>query len=209
MTPSGACTGILRRQKIVETAAFAIFPAEIECRQESDGRRRIAGRFPYSGVATIADRGSTRKERFHPRAFQFTIDDPAAEVSLLRGHEFDKPLASRNAGSLELRNTQAALEFIATLPPDDAMPSWVTDTVRAINAGLMPGLSPGFRIPPSTAVSNAVELVPEPGNPGVFIRQINAAVLYELSVVTRAAYRTAAVEMRSDNRGRRRCLLTL
>ena len=60
--------------------------------------------------------------------------------------------------------------------------------MRAVDAGLIRGVSPGFRVPPASAVANAEELVDEPGNPDVQIRQINQAVLYELSLVTRPAY---------------------
>lgn len=192
----------------IPPGAFPIYAGELETRQEPDGRRRIRGAFPYAGMATIADRGRTRKERIRPGAFRYALDDPESEISLLRGHAFDQPLASKLARSLQLTDTPDALHFVATLPADDAMPSWVTDTVRAIDAGLMLGLSPGFRVPPATAVANAEELVPEPGNPGVMIRQINAAVLFELSVVTRAAYRAARVEMRQARRDTR-WLLTL
>ena len=187
---------------------FAVYAVELETRQEGDGRRRIRGSFPYAGMATIADRGRTRKERIKPGAFRYAIDDPESEISLLRGHAFDRPLASKHGKTLELVDSAYELHFEAVLPPDDAMPSWVTDTVRAIDAGLMLGLSPGFRVPPASAVPNAEELVPEPDNPGVMIRQINAAVLYELSVVTRAAYRAARVELRHGGADRR-WLLTL
>ena len=42
-------------------------------------------------------------------------------------------------------------------------------------------------------------LIPEAGNPGVAIRQINHAVLREFSVVTSAAYLEAAVELRAED----------
>ena len=63
----------------------------------------------------------------------------------------------------------------------------------------MVGLSPGFRVPPKGVVPNAESLRPEPGNPSVMIRQINDAVLREMSVVTSGAYLDALVEIRSAN----------
>ena len=63
----------------------------------------------------------------------------------------------------------------------------------------MTGLSPDFRVPPRTAVMNAEELLPEPGNPSVQIRQVNAAVLREFSLVTAPTYDDAFIEMRSED----------
>ena len=71
------------------------------------------------------------------------------------------------------------------------------DTVLAVRSGLIRGISPGFRVPPTSAVANAETLIPEAGNPGVFIRQINEAVLFELSLVTRPSYVESSVDVRS------------
>ena len=76
------------------------------------------------------------------------------------------------------------------------------DAERAVAAGLMVGLSPGFTVPPASAVPDAERLEPEPGNPGVQIRVIRAAVLREFSVVTAPAYADAAVDLRADDFGR-------
>jgi len=177
-------------------AGFAIFPGELEIRAR-DGRRTLSGRFPYRSTATISDRGRIRKERFEPRAFRFAVDDPEREINLLRGHSFDQPLASKRAGTLVLDDTDDALAFEATLPEAADMPTYMSDTVRMIGAGLMAGLSPGFRVPPATAVPDAETLEPEPGNPGVQVRVIREAVLTELSIVTRPAYPDAGVDLRA------------
>ena len=100
------------------------------------------------------------------------------------------------AGSLKLSDSRDELRFEAGLPEDP--PSWVTDTMKAVEAGLIRGVLPGFCVPPASAVANAEELIDEPGNPGVEIRQINQAVLYELSLVTRPAYSASEVDLRSD-----------
>ena len=193
--------------------AQGIYEASWEIRRE--GRRtHIGGSFPYAGLATIADRGRVRKERIRPGAFKFAIEDPDREIQLLRGHSFDHPLASKRAGTLDFADTAAALTFDAAMPPDDDQPSWVADTLKAIRAGLMLGLSPGFSVPPRTAVPDAEEEEEEDGNPGVFIRVLNAVVLHELSAVTRPAYPEAGVDLRAEtllklNRGKRQWLLTL
>ena len=165
--------------------------------------RHLRGEFPYGRTATISDRGRLRKERIGPRAFRYAVDDDAHEIDLLRGHDFDAPLASKSEGSLQLTDTPHVLAFDAELPPERSWPTWMQDTVLAVRSGLIRGVSPGFRVPPASAVRNAVEEIPEPGNPAVFIRQINEAVLYELSLVTRPAYpdTAVAVESRHDWRG--------
>ena len=177
---------------------------ELEIRQ-GGGSRLMVGRFPYGGLATIADRGRTRKEVINSRAFAFAIDNDVdrfgipIRIDLLSGHDFGKPLASRQQGTLAIQDADDAVTFQATLPELEDSASWVEDTVKAIRAGQMIGLSPGFRVPPKGVVPNAESLTPEPGNPSVLIRNINDAVLREFSVVTSGAYITAGVEMRSAN----------
>ena len=174
----------------------AIYPVELEYRQAG---RTISGAFKYGPTATISDRGRTRKERFGPRAFEHAVNDETREINLLSGHSLSQPLASRRAGSLKLTDADDALRFEATLPVEGDQPSWIQDTVKAIRSKLVGGISPGFRIPPKGTVPNAEELVEEAGNPGVFIRVIRQALLFELSLVTRPAYAETAVSLRSDS----------
>ena len=156
---------------------YAIWEGELELRQFG-GARTISGTFPYNRLGTVADRGRVRKERINSRAFSFAIrEEPERRIDFLVGHDFDKPIASRQSGSLVIEDADDAVRFVATLPADP--PSWVTDAEKAIRAGTMTGLSPGFRVPPRTAVMNAEELLPEPGNPGVQIRQVNQAVVID------------------------------
>ena len=175
----------------------AIFDGAVEIRRVG-GKRVLTGTFPYNATATTSDRGSVRKERFASRAFRYSVEtEPERRIDLLVGHDFGKPIASRQSGTLTIADTADALTFEALLPDDP--PSWVVDAERAVDAGLMTGLSPGFRIPPRGVVSDAETLIDEPGNPGVQIRQINHAVLRELSVVTNPAYDEAGVELRDES----------
>ena len=178
----------------MDTEERGFYPANLEVRQ---GGRSVRGSFPYGRLATLSSRGSVRKERFSPNAFDFAIDDPEREINLLVGHDYGQPLASKLEGTLELADTRAAVVFEAFLPLESEQPTWMRDAVLSINSGLFRGLSPGFQIPPVTAVRNAEELLPEPGNPGVMIRQVNKAVLFEFSVVTRPAYPDTEVAVRS------------
>ena len=206
-----------------------VFPGQLEIRKRGTWNA-LGGRFPYSRAArprtaTVRDRGRVRKERVGPDAFGWqmrefakvqaqlaeTIDealkDALAEqlqrrnVHVLAGHDFNKPLGDMAGGSATVVSTRDALSFEVRLPDAAAMPTYMADTVRQVEAGLIGGISPGFRIPPATAVANAEELIPEPGNPGVMIRQINQAVLYEISLVTRPAYAQTEIDVRDFDAG--------
>ena len=182
---------------------------ELELRRGGDGSTTLRGRFPYGATAVLSDggrRGRPRKERFAPRAFAYRVESPNEDIHLLVGHDYGKPLASRGAGTLELRDGDDALTFTATITAAIAATSHGSDALALIGAGLAVGLSPGFRIPPERAVKDAetVEQEPDDGSPdangdpqrGAIIRTINAALLYELSVVTRPAFPDAQVEAR-------------
>lgn len=178
----------------------AIFEG-LELRREGDGTRRMRGRFPYGKRAVLSAGGNgrrPRKEEFSPGAFSFVLDDPNREVHFLIGHSFDHPLASRKNGTLTFTDTAEALIFDAILTVEIQRTSWVADFLAAFAAGLIIGISPGFRIPPPEAVPDAEETVEEdPTEGNALIRIIRAAVLFELSVVTRPAYDETEIEERS------------
>ena len=176
---------------------LATFNGDLEIRQSGRGRV-LFGRFPYRSTAVVSDRGRTRKETFEPRAFDFAVRDTQREISVLSGHDFNRPIGSRLNGSAVFVDADDALTFEVSLPDESRQPSWVRDTVLAIDAGLARGVSPGFVIPPRHVVPNAERLEPEPGNPGVDIRVISAAVLREMSIVTRPAYGDAEAELRAE-----------
>ncbi|MBV7393258.1 HK97 family phage prohead protease [Mameliella sediminis] len=174
----------------------AVWAASLEVRQQ-EGRPAITGRFPYGELAIISDRGSVRKETIEPGAFSYALEDPDREIHLLSGHDYGKPLASKKAGSLELQDSADALTFRALIPAGAEKITHVADALAMIGAGLAVGVSPGFRVPPKDVVPDAETLKPEPGNPGVMIRQLAALVLYELSIVTRPAYPATSAELRN------------
>ena len=164
--------------------SFAIYiPGELEVRQGNLGGPSINGTFNYNRLAVISDRQRVRKESMASHAFEFSINDTSREINILSGHDFDKVLAGRRAGSLEIRDTAEGVSFVANLPPLDDQPTYMVDAVKKVRAGLVGGLSPGFSVPPASAVPNAESIIPEPGNPSVGIRLIRAAVLHEFSLV--------------------------
>jgi uncharacterized protein len=154
----------------------------LELRATDNGGVRLAGRFPY---ATEAELAPGRAERIEARAFAERIE-AGGDIHLLSGHDYAKPLASRHAGTLEIRDTPEALEIEATL---SAGTSWAADFIAAHRAGLIRGLSPGFRVPPGG------ERIERRGDG--LLRSVTRAELFEVSAVTRPAYPAAQIEARS------------
>ena len=186
---------------------FAGMGGELELRRKSDGSTRLRGSFPYNSPAVLSDGGRTgrpRKEVFASRAFSFRVDDPSKEIHLLLGHDYGQPLASKLTGTLKLRDTAKALLLEATISPEIADTSFGRDALAMIGAGLAFGISPGFRMPPERAVPRAeAETIteepdrPEEGMNRAIIRTVRQALLYELSIVTRAAYKESQIEARN------------
>lgn len=177
----------------------------LELRKRASGAMALHGRFPYNKRAVLSDGGRTgrpKKEVIASRAFAYRVNDPKADIHFLVGHSYDRPLASRKAGTLVLSDSDDALTFDATITEDMLETSYVQDFLRAFFAGLMLGLSPGFRIPPKRAVENAESVENEGHDPAngahnAIIRTVQHALLYELSAVTVPAYDEAQIESRS------------
>ena len=162
-----------------------------ELRRGPDGAVRLAGRFAYGVETTLAEARGDRpelREVFAPRAFAARID-AGEEVHLLSHHDFDRPLASRGAGTLTLTDTAEALTFEATITAELRAAPYVADFVGALEAGLVRGLSPGFRL------AEGGDEVRMQG--GAMIRTVRAAELFELSAVTVPAYSEAQIEART------------
>ncbi|WP_370302487.1 HK97 family phage prohead protease [Pseudooceanicola sp.] len=173
----------------------------LELRKRASGAMALRGRFPYNKAAVLSDGGRTgrpRKEVIASRAFGYRVEIPTEDIHLLIGHSYDRPLASRGAGTLSLRDADDALTFEAEISEEMQAVSYVRDFLAAFEAGLIRGLSPGFRIPPERAVPKAEDVTEEDPSEGMaLIRTIFAALLYELSLVTRPAYPETEVEARS------------
>ncbi len=197
---------------------YPILDGRLEVRARGSGRV-LSGRFPYNRVATVRGRGRVRKERFAPGALAWQVEefqklqkeaaeavgaalDAALEDALERrntfllvGHSYDRTIADMRSGTLTVKHTAAAVELEAVLPDPDKMPSWVRDAVLAVEAGQLRGISPGFQVP----AKGGERLIPEPGNPGVMIREIQDAVAFEYSLVARPAYSGTDVDARAED----------
>ncbi len=166
----------------------------LELRAEG-GETRLSATFPYGRAALLADGPRPRREVIAARAFAARVE-AGEDIHLLAGHDYNRPLASRAAGTLTLADGDDALTLEARI---DGGTSWARDFLAAHAAGLIRGLSPGFRVRPGG------ETVEE--RDGGLLRTVRAADLYELSAVTRPAYPEAQIEARrwdlpgrSDNR---------
>lgn len=162
----------------------------LELRTEG-GETRLRATFPYGRETVLAERvgmGRERREMIAARAFADRIER-GEDVHFLSGHDFNKPLASRSAGTLTLTESADALTVEATISADMGQVSYVRDFLSAHAAGLVRGLSPGFRVRPGG------ETVEERGN--AILRTITAADLIEISAVTKPAYPQAQIEARN------------
>ena len=188
---------------------LAPFPSEIEIETRQRGERRVRGSFPYGTTATIRNRGrgpsAPRKERVRKGAFKHSAESEDQRVDLLVGHSFDRPVAAKlrrgesGRTNLSLLDEPERLRFEALLPAEGQAPSWINDLVRTIESEIPIGVSPGFSLPPAGVISGAAErVVPEEAGSDIYVREIFAAILHELSFVTRPAYRETAVSLRRE-----------
>ncbi|MBT8474847.1 MAG: hypothetical protein HKO95_04735 [Rhodobacteraceae bacterium] len=172
----------------------------LELRKRASGALALRGRFPYNKRAVLSDGGRTgrpRKEVIASRAFAYRVDRPDEDIHFLVGHSYDRPLASRGAGSLDIQDSDDALTFEATISAEMQEVSYVRDFLTGLAAGLIMGISPGFRIPPPRTVPDAETVEEEDPSEGTaLIRTVKQALLYEVSAVTRPAYPQAQIEAR-------------
>ncbi len=182
----------------------------LELRKRASGAMSLQGRFPYNQRAVLSDGGRTgrpKKEVIAPKAFAYRINTPSEhggrkDIHLLSGHDYGKPLASVRSGTLDIQDSDDAVTFTATITEEMQQVSYVKDVMAAVAAGLAIGISPGFRLPPKRAVPNP-EMIedeghdPENGAHNAIIRTVLAALLYEMSIVTRPAYPETQIEARN------------
>lgn len=153
----------------------------LELRSEG-GATHLRAAFPYGAETELAP---GRREVVAPRAFAARIE-AGEDIHLLAGHDYEKPLASRAAGTLTLTDTDAALMLEARI---DGSTSWARDFLAAHASGLIRGLSPGFMVQPG---GDRVE-----SKGGGLLRTVTRAELFELSAVTVPAYPQAQIEARA------------
>ena len=204
---------------------YGTWPGRLEIRQDG-GEDFLTGEFPYNTTATVRASGVNRKERFRDysmswqvrefqnlqaelaETLQGTVDEffneriaaledalESRNTHLLVGHNYGHAIADMKTGTLDVKHTRDAVKLEAQLPAEGKRPSWVQDAVLAVEGGQLRGISPGFRV----GTRGKERLIPEPGNPGVMIREIEDAAVFEYSLVSRPAYpnTSAAVDHRT------------
>jgi HK97 family phage prohead protease len=149
----------------------------LELRSEG-GATHLRAAFPYGAETELAP---GRREIVAPRAFAERIE-AGEDIHLLAGHDYEKPLASRAAGTLTLTDTDAALMLEARI---DGGTSWARDFLAAHASGLIPG----FLVQPGG------DQIESRGN--ALLRTVTRAALFELSAVTVPAYPQAQIEARA------------
>ena len=150
-----------------------------EVRASGDG---LTGAFFYNSDVHISDSGKVRKQRFKPGAFAYALTEPDREITLTLG-DGSRQLASKQAGSLILKDTPQALKFeVKRLPKT----SYARDFLELLKAGsAAPAVVPIFsRVPKSMSKDSDFD-EEEKGNPGVFRRVFNSALLTGLSILLR------------------------
>lgn len=174
---------------------FAGLSGTLEVRQGEGGETRLRGAFPYDRETVLHDGGGrpgqARRETIASRAFSRRVSNADADIHLLAAHDFNRPLASRGAGTLTVTEDDGALRFEARIAPDMARVSWVADALGALRGGLVRGLSPGFRVP-DVAGSEDVS-----SDAQGLLRTVRRADLFEISAVTVPAYESAQIEARN------------
>ena len=205
----------------------AVYEGELELRQSGRrlAGRFPYSQGTGDRQATVMNRGRVRKERIAPDAFGWQIREfgklqqelaatiesavDEARVQLLRqelerrnihvlaGHSYDRPMGDMLRGGARVTSTREAVEFEVDLPGEGDQPGYMKDVVAMVRAGLIGGISPGFRVPPRAVVPDGERLEPEPGNAAVQVRVIENAVLSELSIVVRPAYSDTDVDVRA------------
>jgi HK97 family phage prohead protease len=162
--------------------------------ERADGPPRIRGIAPPWN-SWSHDLGGFR-ERFMPGAFRKFLDrspsDPRgrADVIAAWNHDESRILGRTTNNTLELRETDRGLEYLATPPEGTATTSEVLSLIRG---RYIFGSSFAF-----TVADGGETFDSDPT--GRITRTITDAVLYDVSPVTRAAYPSSTLGLRSLER---------
>jgi len=162
--------------------------------ERADGPTRIRGIAPPWN-SWSHDLGGFR-ERFMPGSFRKFLErsptDPRgrADVIAAWNHDESRILGRTTNGTLDLRETERGLEYLATPPEGTATTAEVLSLIRG---KYIHGSSFAF-----TVNDGGESFDTDPG--GKITRTITDATLYDVSPVTRAAYPSSTLGLRSLER---------
>lgn len=159
---------------IVDNPAYR--DSKIEARRYGGG---LSGSYNYGRLHVTSASGKTRKTRLQKGALDYALDDADREISLNMGSSLDSTLGTRSSGTLAVRKTADGLAVsVARLPETQA----AADLVGLQEAGIALHVRPRYQL---DGVPNAYKDVPEPGNPGVLVREVSNALLLGFDLTIR------------------------
>ena len=158
--------------------------SEIQLRLQVRQAGGLAGAIPYGALEVISAVGKRRKRRVLAGAFvRPASSGPVPIVTLQLGQGSSaRPLASTANGSLKLRGLDDGAEAIGFEVTDLPDVSYAADAVTLVDSGL---LHPVLRYRVADT-AGAFRDVPEPGNAGVDIQNVNKATLTGINLLNRA-----------------------
>lgn len=154
---------------------------KIEVRQaEGDRPLEIVG---YAAIFdSVTELWPGNSERIRPGAFAISLRS-GRNVYALVGHDPNKVLGRRGAGTLDVREDSTGL-LVTIQPPDTQLGR---DTVESIRRGDLDGMSFGFRTVREEIEHDGEQL----------LRSVEEAELFDVSVAAFAAYPDTSVAVRS------------
>jgi HK97 family phage prohead protease len=148
--------------------------------------RIIRGSLKFNSLSVPLGVYMRFREKIAPEAFDSVLNDEAREVMAYWGHDVNKPLGRRSAGTLRLSKTDTLLKFEADAPDT----TWGRDAVAAIERGDVQGMSFRFRVLPEGERW-------EEDKDRNLIRTLTNVDLQEVSPTAEPAYEKSSASVRS------------
>jgi len=165
---------------------YRVFAGEELRADVGDKGRVIRGALKFNTLSVPLGGFVRFREKIAPEAFDSVLNDEAREVMAYWGHDINKPLGRRSAGTLRLSKTDTLLKFEADAPDT----SWGRDAVESIARGDVQGMSFRFRVLPDGEMW-------EEDKDRNLIRTLRNVELQEVSPTAEPAYTKSSASVRS------------
>lgn len=159
---------------------------ELRVDKAESGIKTIRGSLKFNALSVPLGGFTRFREKIAPEAFDSVLNDESREVMAYWGHDVNKPLGRRSAGTLRLTKTDTLLKFEADAPDT----SWGRDAVAAIERGDVQGMSFRFRVLPEGDTW-------EEDKDENLIRTLRNVELQEVSPTAEPAYTKSSASVRS------------
>ena len=171
----------LKGLAVVDRPAYSLSVAALKRWSSIEDRAAFNGTYQMDTAETISDapgRGTVRKRKYRPGAFDASIQDAAQEIGLLTSRNPNDAVASKRSGTLAIEHDGANLIVTASSVAETS--AW-TDLVARRDAGLALALQPVVK-----ADSGEYDDIPEdPADGSATIRTYTAAKLLGFMVTAR------------------------